>query len=330
MVDERVPTCPYERRTAVVIVNPVAHNAPSRKRIDEADSWLREQGWSVTWRETAGPDDAQAMAAGAAEDGVDLVIACGGDGTVNGVANGLIGSETAMGVIAGGMSNIWAREINLARNPLDSVQKMVFGERRLIDTGRAGERYFVLFVGFGFDSAVIERVPNRAKDRLGAASYLIPVVREAMRWRARPITVRVDGVERQMDVLMAFAGNTRLYAGITRITPLAIADDGRLDVCVYSGRGRRDIAFHAVRTLLQLHRKSPKVLYRQAQRVEFEWEEPMPCHVDGDLLEGCPRLVLNVPQSLWVATPAGTPSPIFSRPAYAPPDELSLPQPRKG
>jgi YegS/Rv2252/BmrU family lipid kinase len=322
--------CPYERRQAVVILNPVAHNVPSRKRLDEADAWLREQGWTVTWRETTGPDDARAMAAQAADQRAELVIACGGDGTVNSIANGLVGSESTLGVVAAGMSNIWAREIGLGKQPLDAVQKMAFGERRLIDTGRAGNRYFVLFVGYGFDSAVIERVPNRAKDRLGAASYFLPVVREAMSWRGRPITVRIDGVTRRLDVLMAFAGNTRLYAGITRITPLAIADDGRLDVCIYSGRGRRDIAFHAMRTLLQLHRKSPKVLYRQARRVEFEWEEPIPCHVDGDLLPDCPREVVNVPLSLWVATPAGAVSPIFSRPAYAPPAELSLHQPQKG
>lgn len=291
---------------------------------------MREQGWSVTWRETAGPADAQRFAEEAAEQRVDLVIGCGGDGTVNGVANGLVGSETTMGTIPGGMSNIWAREIGLDKKPLEAVQKMVLGDRRLIDTGRAGARHFVLFIGYGIDAAVIQTVPGGAKDRLGAASYVIPAAREALRWQAKPIAVRVDGVERTLDVLMAVVGNTRLYAGITKITPIAIADDGQLDVCIYSGRGKRDILFHAARTLLQLHRKSPKVLYRHARRVEFDWDEPLPAQVDGEALADCPREVVVVPQSLWVATPAALPSSMFSRPSLSRVSELSLTQPRRG
>ncbi|MEK7247369.1 MAG: diacylglycerol kinase family protein, partial [Chloroflexota bacterium] len=311
-------------------VNPVAHNVPSRKRLDEANAWLQEQGWSVVWRETAGSDDAQRFAAEAAEQHVDLVIGCGGDGTVNGIANGLVGSESTMGTIPAGMSNIWAREIGLDKRPLEAVQKMVLGDRRLIDTGRAGRRHFVLFIGYGIDAAVIQAVPSSAKDRLGAASYLIPAARQALSWKPKPIAVRVDGVERMMDVLMAVVGNTRLYAGITKITPIAIADDGQLDACIYCGRGKRDIVFHAMRTLLQLHRKSPKVLYRHARRVEFDWDEPLPAQVDGEALLDCPREVVVVPQSLWVATPSALPSSMFSRPSFAQAAELSLTQPRRG
>lgn len=315
----------------MIILNPIAHNLPSRKRLDEADTWLREQGWTVTWRETSEPDDAEKFAAEAADRRVELVIGCGGDGTINGVANGLIGSESTLGVIPAGTSNLWAREVGLDKRPLEAVQKIVLGERHLIDTGRAGKRHFVLFVGFGIDAAITQTVPLGVKDKLGAAAYAISAAREALRYRAKPITVRIDGVERTMEVLMAFAGNTRLYAGITKITPLAIADDGRLDVCIYSGRGKRDIVFHAMRTLLQLHRKSPKVLYRHARRVEFDWDEPLPAQVDGDPLPDCPREVVVVPHSLWVATPAALPSPIFSRPAsLSLESELTLTQPRKG
>jgi len=256
-------------------------------------------------------------------------VACGGDGTINDVANGLIGTETTLGVIPAGTSNIWAREVGLDRRPLEAVQAITQGERRLIDTGRAGTRHFVLFVGFGIDAAITKTVPLGVKDKLGAAAYAISAAREAMRWRAKPITIRIDGVTRRMDVLMAFAGNTRLYAGITKITPLALADDGKLDVCIYAGRGRRDIAFHAMRTLLQLHRKSPKVLYRHASRVEFDWEEPLPAQVDGDPLPDCPREVVVLPRSLWVATPAALPNPMFSRRAdQGQAGELSLPQSR--
>jgi diacylglycerol kinase (ATP) len=324
-VNEPVTHSPYERKEALIIVNPAAHNMPPIPRLREAEQWLVEQHWTVAWEETTGPLDAIAIAGRAAERKVPLVISCGGDGSVNEVANGLVGSESTMGTIPIGTSNIWAREIDLDVRPLESVQRMVHGERRKIDTGRVGDRHFVLFAGFGIDAAVTQTVPLRVKSRLGAAAYAVSAARQALRWRAQPIVVRTDGVERWLNVLQAFAGNTRLYAGITKITPAAIADDGKLDVCVYSGRGKRDILFHAARTLLQMHHNSPKVIYGRASKIEFEWESPLPVQVDGDPLPDCPREVEVAPLSLSVAVPANIASPIFSRPGSQPAAAASLP-----
>ena len=152
-----------------------------------------------------------------------------------------------------------------------------------------------------------------------------------MRWQPKPIAVRIDGVERQLDVLMAFVGNTRMYAGITQITPTAIVDDGKLDVCIYAGRGRADLLFHAARTLLQLHRRNKKVIYRRAKRVEFDWLDPLPVQLDGDPLDYCPSEVHVEPGVLWVAVPAGLTTPLFMPRAQARPvPEPILPQPRSG
>jgi diacylglycerol kinase (ATP) len=317
---------PYERREAVIILNPAAHNLPAKNRLQEASDWLTAQGWHVRWEETDGPSAATRLAARAAARKVPLVIACGGDGTVNEIANGLVGSPSTLGVIPGGTSNLWAREIDLDKRPLEAVQRMVFGERRLIDTGKTGGRHFVLFAGFGIDAAVTQTVPLRVKSRVGAAAYAFSAARQAMRWRGRPIAVRIDGVERWLNVLEAFIGNTRLYAGITKITPYAIADDGKLDVCIYSGRGKRDIVFHAARTLMQMHHNSPKVTYGRASKIEFAWEHPLPAQVDGDPLADCPSEITVAPLSLSVAAPAGFASPMLSRPADPPrAAELSLP-----
>jgi diacylglycerol kinase (ATP) len=316
---------PYERKEAVIILNPAAHNLPGRNRLQEAGDWMVAEGWSVRWEETDGPLGAIRLAGQAAGRRVPLVIACGGDGTVNEVANGLVGSESTLGTIAAGTSNLWAREADLYKRPIEAVQRMVFGERRLIDTGKTGGRHFVLFAGFGFDAAAIQTVPLRVKGKVGAAAYALSAARQAMRWRGRPIAVRIDGVERWLNVLEAFAGNTRRYAGITRITPTAIADDGKLDVCIYSGRGKRDLIFHAARTMLQMHHNSPKVIYGRASKVEFAWEHPLPVQVDGDPLADCPSEISVVPLSLSVAVPAGFASPMLSRPADPPrAAELSL------
>jgi len=303
----------YERKETMVIVNPAAHNAPKRKRLDEADAWLREQGWQTEWLETTGPDDAMTMAAAAAARHVPLLFVCGGDGTLSEAANGLAGSGTALAVIPGGTVNLWAREISVLKKPLGAVRLAVEGERRLIDLGQAGERYFMLMAGFGIDASVTHKVSHRIKGRAGALAYLIAAVREALTYGGTTVRIRLDGEEQTAEVMMLLAANTRNYAGLAKIASDAVVDDGLLDVCVYEGRGRFDLMPHAVRTLLRLHRRSKKVLYRQVKTLEMRWERPVPAQLDGDALHESPSKITVAPAALWVAVPRGLKSPLFSR-----------------
>jgi YegS/Rv2252/BmrU family lipid kinase len=301
----------YARRETLVIVNPAAHNVPSRKRLDEADRWLRAQGWQVEWRETEGPGRATELAAGAAERGLPLVFVCGGDGTLNEAANGLAGSDTALAPIRAGTVNIWAKEMGIPRRPLAAVKAAVEGERRRIDLGRAGERYFLLMAGYGLDGVIARQVHLGLKSRLGAALYAIAAAREALRYRSSPVTLRFDGEEHAAQVLMLVVGNTRNYAGLVEITPEAQVDDGLLDVCVFQGKGTLDIILYALRTLLRRHLRSKKVLYRKVRRLELAWGKPLPVQLDGDAYEVSPTQVEAVPGALWVAVPKGVRSPLF-------------------
>lgn len=314
---DEMPNESWERKEALIIFNPTAHNAPGVRRLEEIVLWMQSEGWRVSWEQTQQRGDGVAMAARAAESGIPLVMACGGDGTLNEVANGLAGTDSALGMIPAGTSNLWAREVGLDKPHAEAVRLMVQGERRLVDLGRTGGRYFLLLAGFGIDAAITRHVPLGIKDRIGAAAYGLSAVRELLRWKSVRTTVRMDGVERQVDLLMALAGNTRLYAGLTQITPTAKVDDGKLDVCIYQGSGRRDIIFHSMRTLTRIHRKARNVIYRRVRKVEFQWEEPVPVQVDGDTLDYCPTEAVICPKALWVAVPAGLKSPIFlPRPAH--------------
>ncbi|MEX0800031.1 MAG: diacylglycerol kinase family protein [Dehalococcoidia bacterium] len=304
---------PYERRETMVIVNPVAHNLPSTRRLDEAKRALQAAGWEAEWRETGGPGEATELAREAAARGLPLLFACGGDGTLNEAANGLAGSETALAPIRGGTVNIWAREMGFSRKPAEAVRQAIEGERRKMDLGRAGERYFLLMAGYGLDGAIARRASMRLKGRFGATAYAIAAVREVLRYRSSPVTLRLDGEERATNLLMLVAGNTRNYAGLTQVTRDAVADDGLLDVCLYEGRGTRDCLLHALRTLLRRHQRSKKVLYRQVKRLELSWETPLPAQLDGDAFAESPATVDVAPSALWVAVPRGLRSPLFRK-----------------
>jgi len=325
------PSVGFERKEAVLIINPAAHNVPALKRRREAEEWLREAGWRFRWEQTTGIGEATRIAARAAAAKVPLVLACGGDGTLNEVANGLAGTETALGTLPAGTSNIWAREAGISRKPIEAARLMALGERRLIDLGKAGDRYFMLFAGIGIDAQITRKVSLDMKRHVGAAAYGVAAIREAMRWRSRPMTVRLDGVEQRLDVLMAFAGNTRLYAGLTMITPNAVVDDGLLDVCIYQGAGKLDIAMHLARTLRQSHGTAEKVLTKRVKRLEFDWDEPLPVQLDGDPIGDCRREIEVAPRCLWVVVPAGLRTGLFAGPGNQPQEaELSLPRRQTG
>lgn len=312
------PDSPIEGRDVLIIVNPVAHNRPGRKQRQAADDWLREHGWRPEWVETERQGHATELASRAAERRTPLVLACGGDGTLNEAANGLAGTQTALGMIPAGVTNLWAREVGLLKKPVEAVRLMVEGERRRIDLGRAGDRYFMMVASYGADASVVSKVSPRVKGRLGATAYAISAAREALTYHGSRTTIRIDGNERTLQALMVLCGNTRIYAGVTMVTPDAKADDGLLDVCVYQGAGKLDIVLHGARTLLQLHRKSKKVLYRKVKRIELWPEQPLPLQVDGDYVPDSPNEVEVAPGALWVAVPAGSTSPIFSQPDQAP------------
>jgi YegS/Rv2252/BmrU family lipid kinase len=304
----------FDRKEAIIIVNPSARKLPKRARFIEADQWLRAHGWSAEWVETAGPGDATGLATKAAKDGVPLLLVCGGDGTLNEAVNGLAGTETAMAVIPAGTVNLWAREVGLMKRPVEAVRLAVEGVRRRVDLGRAGERYFLLMAGYGVDAAVAHRVSHGIKGRLGAAAYALSAARQAMVYRSSRIDVTMDGERRAMNVLQLIAGNTRNYAGLTQVTREALVDDGRLDLCVYEGRSRWDILWLSLLTLLGRHGRSRKVTQRRVERLELTWQTPLLAQLDGEAIAESPVEVTVAPAALWVMTPRGLKSPLFSRP----------------
>jgi diacylglycerol kinase (ATP) len=305
---------PFERREALVIVNPAAHNAVKRKALSGANTWLRDQGWKVKWTETSGGDDATAIAARAAEEAVPLVFVCGGDGTLNEAVNGLAGSDTTVSVIPTGTVNLWAREIGLLTKPLEAVRLAVDGVQRRVDLGRAGSRYFLSMAGFGIDAAVTYSVAQGIKSRVGAAAYILSAAKRGMTYRSSRVRMSLDGETRTSEMLLLVAGNTRIYAGLTKVTPHAVVDDGWLDVCVYEGRGRWDIVRLAALTLLRRHGLSKSVRHKRARRLMIASEKPLPVQLDGEVLADSPTDVSVAAGALYVLTPLGLKSALFSRP----------------
>jgi diacylglycerol kinase (ATP) len=305
-------------RSLLAIVNPRAGNAAALVRLRDTLRAAERRGWSVDARGTLWPGHAREMAAWAAAEGCAAVLVCGGDGTINEVVNGLAGSATALAVLPRGTVNIWAREMRLPFDAERAIALLDEGERRRVDLGRAGERYFLLLASAGIDSAAVRAV-STASTRWKRESYLLAALRDAVRHGGRAMELRIEGAEGEERiagrVLIAVIGNTRLYGGVLRIAARARVDDGLLDLCAYEGEGLRDLARHALRTFRREHIGAPGVVYRQATRIVLTTPEPVPVEADGEHMGYTPLPFAAVPHALTVIVPRGVRSPLFSTPA---------------
>ena len=198
---------------------------------------LAAHGWQVDIRQKLHGGHATELAREAVIDGYDVVVACGGDGTVGEVVDGVVGSDVAVGVLPGGTANLWAREIGVSMNLKEAALQLVGAQRRQVDVGHLtinGEhgQHFLLMAGLGIDAAVLTRLSKDLKGRFGMLAYLPAIGRALPETKPFAAALELDSVSRLAEPLQIVVGNTRRYASVTSVTPGALVDDGKLDICV--------------------------------------------------------------------------------------------------
>jgi diacylglycerol kinase-like protein len=190
---------------ALLIHNPSAGMRTDYNALQSALVVMREAGWEVEARETHAGGDATNLARQAAQSDYGAVFAVGGDGTLNEVMNGVLGSDTALGVLPYGTANVWAKEMGLPLNDMAAAARVqVYAPAVPVDVGQVrgesfGPRAFLLWCGVGFDAHITAEIePQRAlKRRLGALMFWLVGIRAAFTFRGRRAQVNVDGNKRR-------------------------------------------------------------------------------------------------------------------------------------
>jgi YegS/Rv2252/BmrU family lipid kinase len=232
------------------------------------------------------------------------VIAAGGDGTVNEVVNGLVGSETALAVLPGGTANVWAREIGAPTHPGSVAAMIERGRRVRMDVGVAGDRCFLLMASLGLDSAVAAMMTPAAKARFGRNAYIVAGLREAFRYRAVRAEIVADGQSWSGPLLLALLGNTRLYGGLISISHRASARDGLLDLVIYRDHGVPGFAAHLLRTVAGRHTGYAGAHYRQVREAFVTTTPSVPVQADGEIIGETPMRFSVRPNAIAVIVPA--------------------------
>jgi YegS/Rv2252/BmrU family lipid kinase len=280
---------------------------------------LSDAGLPVEVRLTERAGHASELAREAVRTGMEIVIAAGGDGTINEVIQELAGHSTALGILPLGTVNVWARETHIPLSLPDAARVLLYGVRRRVDLGRAGNRYFLMMAGVGFDAEVAQRVERSVLKRIGLKmlDYLTTV--GVLGVMHKPVLMRIkhDGKRREISSLMLVVGNTRLYGGALTFTRHAVADDGMLDIVTVGGGGliyRLGILRNA---FLRRPRRGPRVRYERARVIRVEADAPLPVQVDGELIGKLPMSFSIAPLALTVIVPPDAPEELFSLPPLA-------------
>jgi len=275
------------RSRVAVIANPAAGPAwrrlPPREIASRIGKMLALHQADGHVELTAGPGHAKTLAHEAVTAGADLVVAWGGDGTINEVASGLMHSRAALGIVPMGSGNGLAREIGVPAGHEAALAAALEGTERTIDAGELNGRVFFNAAGVGFDGHVAGVFAASAGHLRGFASYASVTVRELFRYQAATYVISPEGGPvRTCRALLVSVANTRQWGSGARIAPAALMDDERLDLVIVPALPPAVVLANAWRLFAGSIGGWRAVETQQVRSATIRCSPPAAVHVDGE------------------------------------------------
>jgi YegS/Rv2252/BmrU family lipid kinase len=297
----------------LLIVNPISGIGNDLKKTGQVLRFFTRRGHHIDIRLSECAGHAEQLAREACTKDYDVIIGAGGDGTINEVVNGMMGSGKKLAIIPWGTGNVFAGEMGFPRRLARICRMILHGNSLRIDIGRIRDRHFLLMVGIGIDAYSLRMLDGqRLKQRLGRIAYLLAGLRAVTRYRFPRIQVTLeDG--RRISGGFVLVANTSHYGNIFSFTPRATPNDGLLDVFVYRERNALATVLLALRALFALRgtaRLQSELLTRhrtyRCRSLLIEADEPAHCQVDGDYHGELPVRIELVPGAIDTILPRKT------------------------
>lgn len=259
-------------------------------------------GYEVDLYKTTGQGDATRVAREAKASGdYDIVVAGGGDGTVNEVLNGLMPDPPKMGIMPLGTSNVLARALNIPLLPTRAADAILSGVSKKIDVGLANDRYFAIMLSCGYDAYAIEKTSLKIKRFTGKYAYIWAGIKSIYHFQAPRIHIEADGRPFDSDAMIIVISNAHLYGGNYQLTPEAKIDDGLFDVFIYNGTSITRLIYYGLRVLSHLPLNYRDTIRFRARHLRLESRHRVLYQGDGDLFGELPVTVEVIPKALEVA-----------------------------
>jgi YegS/Rv2252/BmrU family lipid kinase len=299
----------------LIVVNPVSGKGHALRTARLVAEIMRGRGFDVTIHETENARDGESYARRRCEsdDKPLAVVACGGDGTIQQVANAVaplranLGSGCpAVGLAPAGRCNDFARIFGISREPEDIAHTLMTGRRMPVDLGRVNGRYFCTVVTVGVDAEISSYVDQMKMPIRGTLAYIYGALRVLSRYRGRHLRVAGDFEPVDQRVFLASSANTSSYGGAIKIAPHAVPTDGMLDLCLIENISRWRSLTLLARVLAGKHVALPEVHFGKMKTLTMDSDEPIEMWADGERVATTPATITVMPNAIDVIVPEST------------------------
>lgn len=283
-----------------VICNPTAGNGRGKKIGEKIRIKLQEKGIDHRMLWTEKPGHASVLAKEVSTANAETVLSIGGDGTTSEVARGLIGSDTALGIIPAGTGNDFIKTIGSPSEPEAALEFILGSAPKKTDAGEINGRMFLNEIGTGFDVSVLDYAEKAKRYVRGLMPYLHGVVQTLFRFQSIPITYSIEGgAPVTKDAFVVAVANGGIIGGGIPIAPDAKAEDGLLDVVLVEKIKKRDLLSRLSGLMQGKILSFPETTFVRASSVMFSAPN-MRVNIDGEIVPENQAAARILPGALWV------------------------------
>jgi diacylglycerol kinase (ATP) len=292
-------------KRARIIYNPTSGREAFKKQLPEVLQKLEMAGYETSCHATTGAGDATEAAKIAVARKYDLVVAAGGDGTINEVVNGLAEQEyrPKLGVIPVGTTNDFARALHIPRDIEAAADIIVKGDTIPVDIGRINDKYFINIAGGGRLTELTYEVPSKLKTMIGQLAYYLKGIEMLPSIRATEVSIEYDGKLFEGEVMLFLVGLTNSVGGFERLAPDASLNDGMFTLLILKKTNLAEFIRIATLAVRGEHVNDPHVLYTKANRIKVHSEEKVQLNLDGEFGGLLPAEFVNLYRHLEVFAP---------------------------
>lgn len=288
-----------------IIINPVSGNYPQ----DFVKQVIKENLAEYKFFETNPEEDGAVQAKKAIDENFDVIIACGGDGTITEVASALINTDIKLGIIPAGTGNMLAGNLGIPLNIRDSISVIKEGKIRKMDIGKVNNRYFTFMIGCGLNSSIIEHTSREKKRKFGYLAYFIEGIKKGINHPYIRYKIKIDGKKTvRVKALNLIAANKANIIGETfSLAPDASLFDGKMDLIIISIFKNIDYLFAFWKIFTKQHfTKSGRMRHYKFTTAEITSKPRVSVQIDGDILEETPIKIQVIPEAINILTPEKT------------------------
>ncbi len=293
-------------KRARIIYNPTSGRELFKKHLPEVLEKLEMAGYETSCHATTGAGDAKEAAAKAVERGFDIVVAAGGDGTLNEVVSGISPFENRpkLGVIPMGTTNDFARALHIPRKIEDAVDVIVKGDTIPVDVGLLNEeRYFINIAAGGRITELTYEVPSKMKTVLGQLAYYLKGLELLPSIKATNMRFEIDDEIFEGEVMAFLCALTNSVGGFEKIAPDSSINDGKFTMMILKKCSLADFIKVLTSALRGEHLSDPNVIYRKASIVKVTSDEEVLINLDGELGGKAPATFQNLKRHIEVFVP---------------------------